>query len=124
MALKQATYIKSRQEILSRIVNFCTYNFYGNGNFGKPIDSNYSFRSSFNGLPPIGSLCKLTSTRDSKWCLAWLVEIVGDKFLLKNIEDGELCWWENIGLDYLPIQLTDENPQWKWDDDQWDFQNP
>lgn len=75
---------------------------------------------------PIGSLVAPFCAPNTKYYLSWLRDIKLDengwhKFLLESIEDGELCWWENISFHYLPLEYTDKFPEWKWTDKQYDF---
>lgn len=57
--------------------------------------------------------------------MSWCIDIQdggaygGKKYLLKSIEDGELCWWENVSVWQYPKVKTDEFVHWKWADDKW-----
>jgi hypothetical protein len=69
----------------------------------------------------------LQSAPTSKFYLGWLKEIrpsdnrFSTEYLLESIEDGDLCWWSNVGIFNLPLTLTDTFPNWKWTDKQWQF---
>lgn len=73
----------------------------------------------------IGDLVSLSSAPVSKWYLSWLIEIEVSKYdtryLLQSIEDGELCWWGNVGLSFYDRKKLAESPRWLWDDKQFQF---
>lgn len=75
--------------------------------------------------PKIGDLVAMNCAPSNKWYLAWLHEINPNngwtKWLLESIEDGEKCWWENIGLSYYDRERIANRPEWKWDDEQYAF---
>lgn len=72
-----------------------------------------------------GDLVSLSSAPDTKWYLSWVREYDPNngwpKYLLESIEDGELCWWENVGINIYNRERVAERPTWKWDDDQFAF---
>lgn len=121
---------KARIEILEFVVTHCTYKYFGGNSFSIP-DKDKAFYVTYGDKqePEIGSLCILQSAPTTKWYLSWLKEIKSDdsrfatKFLLESIEDGSLCWWENIGIGSLPKSQTDQFKMWKWTDDQFDFKD-
>ncbi|MEE8382247.1 MAG: hypothetical protein V3R78_10295 [Thermodesulfobacteriota bacterium] len=74
----------------------------------------------------IGDLVSLSCARASKWYVSWIIdiEIVSRgyvKYLLESIEDGSLCWWENVGLNVYSRERTKVRPEWKWTDKQFAF---
>lgn len=104
---------RARLMILSELMSFPTIN-------------NKDWRSDFgNDKPQVGDLVSLTSAPPSKWYLSWFREYDQNngwpKYLLESIEDGELCWWENVGLNFYDRERVANRPQWKWDDKQFEF---
>lgn len=76
--------------------------------------------------PAAGDLVSLCSAPDTKWCLSWCREVVvtengWQKFLLESLEDGELCWWTNVGVNVYSRERVSERPTWQWDDRQFAF---
>jgi len=73
----------------------------------------------------IGDLVALNSAPPSKWYVSWYIDTRNTngmrEYLLESIDDGDLCWWGNIGLSYYSRERVKENPQWKWDDRQFAF---
>jgi hypothetical protein len=122
----------ARIEILNYVIAFCTVKCFGQ----KEDRYSYSLGSSdssFHGgyglreYPPIDSLVMLQSAPVTKYYLGWLKEInpssdsFSTKYLIESIEDGELCWWENVGVWYLPLETSNKYPEWKWTDRQFAF---
>lgn len=75
-----------------------------------------------------GDLVALGSAPASKWYLSWVedVDIKKDdrfstRYLLRSIEDGELCWWCNISLTKFNRSRIQERPQYRWTDKQFEF---
>ena len=81
--------------------------------------------SDFDGGVKIGDLVSLNCAPVTKYYLSWVREIENNngwpKYLLESIEDGELCWWSNVGLDYYDREKVVNNPSWRWDDEQFSF---
>lgn len=79
----------------------------------------------FEKQPQVGDLVAMNCAPANKWYLAWLHEINPNngwpKYLLESIDDGEMCWWENIGLSYYDRERIANRPEWKWDDEQYAF---
>lgn len=92
--------------------------------FAFPTISNRHWKSDLmEDKPQIGDLVSLTSAPPSKWYLSWFREYDPNngwpKYLLESIEDGELCWWENVGLNFYDRERVRKN--WQWDDKQFEF---
>lgn len=73
-----------------------------------------------------GDLISLNAAPESKWYLSWVIDIEnqsthGTKYLLESIDDGELCWWSNIGINIYSREKVNNRPRWKWTDDQFAF---
>lgn len=105
---------RARISILSELLSFPTIN-------SKDWTSCY-----FETPPEVGDLVAMNCAPSTKYYLSWLREINEDeygivRYLLESIEDGELCWWTNIGLSYYDRVRVSERPSWKWDDDQFGF---
>jgi hypothetical protein len=105
---------RARLTILSEVLSFPTL---GNMHWVSNSATGVKFQ--------IGDLVALHSAPVSKWYLSWLKEIDPNngwpKYLLESIEDGALCWWENIGLSYYDRERIANRPEWKWDDEQYAF---
>jgi len=75
----------------------------------------------------IGDLVALSTAPPSKWYVSWLRDYDPNngwpKYLLESIEDGELCWWENVGLSFYNRERIKDNPQWTWNDKQYVISN-
>lgn len=96
---------------------------------GRPIP-NFNEEWSFNSgsgekTAPIGSLCKLSSAPISKWYLSWLREMrvgeIGTEYLMESIDDGSLCWWSNVSVDWIDKSTTDEYSKLHWTDSYYQF---
>lgn len=75
---------------------------------------------------PIDTLVAVFCAPTSKYYLSWLKEIrgkggCGAEYLLESIEDGELCWWNNVQLCWLPLDYVQKFPEWRWTDEQFAF---
>ena len=75
-----------------------------------------------------GDLISICSGPPSKWFVSWLIdyEVRDDGFthyLLESIDDGELCWWTNVGINIYDRERVREHPTWKWTDKQFAFKN-
>lgn len=119
----------ARQEILNYIITFCTKSNYGDGYSHLPDVEHSFYSTSSDGKRsiPIGSLVRLMAAPFSKYYLSWLREIqhndggYSTRWLLESIEDGTLCWWENVQIWALPKEATDKFPSWQWTDKQFAF---
>lgn len=121
---KPDSYNRAKIEILNYILTFFTCKSY---HTVISPDKDRVFKSDLSEPAPVGTLVILTSAPFTKYYLSWLVEIKKDdnqfytQYLLKTIEDGSLCWWRNVGFDYLPLDTIEKFPQWKWSDKQFEF---
>jgi len=86
-----------------------------------------AWQTGFAIKPKIGDLVSLIIVDTTKWYVSWVVDIDqnnGDpKYLLESIEDGELGWWENIGLNIYNRDRVKERPMWRWNEMQYIFYN-
>lgn len=114
MPEKTDTRNRARLSILSELMSFPTIN-------QKDWISNNLGRDDIQ----IGDLVSLCSAPDSKWYVSWLRELDENngwpRYLLESIDDGELCWWENVSLNVYSRKRVSERPTWKWDDKQFAF---
>jgi hypothetical protein len=121
---------RSRIDILNYIVNFSTQKTYPSGGTSC-VSTEWAFHGSYSGVqqPPVGSLCMLSAAPFTKYYLSWLREVklddnrFGCQYLLESIEDGSLCWWQNVAIFHMPKETCDSNPRWQWDDTQWEFED-
>jgi hypothetical protein len=127
--MKKDTYNQARIEILNYVTQFCIQKYFGpdSRSFVNPETSFYGDIFGSQQTIPIGSLISLQSAPTTKYYLSWLRDMKPDesrfctKFLLESIEDGSLCWWENVSLWALPKETTDKFISWRWTDRQFDF---
>lgn len=111
----------ARIKILSWLAQFSFPIKYSSG----PISAYTCFTT--DREPAVGSLVAIQSAPDSKWYLSWLNQIeeggaFGSKrYLLESIEDGGLCWWENVGMLAYDAKTVAEHPEWRWTDAQHKF---
>ena len=72
-----------------------------------------------------GDLILLSGTGKKAWALCWLHRVSSDepenRYLCESIETGEMCWWSNVGIEYLDRDVVASHPQWKWNDEQFVF---
>lgn len=112
--MKSDTRTRARYAILSDMLSFPTVR-----------HRHWHSDLGFDGQPQVGDLISLSSAPVSKWYISWLLEIDPNegwpKYLLESIEDGSLCWWENVGLNWYDRERVANNPTWKWTDKQFDF---
>ncbi|MBK5722574.1 hypothetical protein JGH11_17000 [Dysgonomonas sp. Marseille-P4677] len=132
MSKEKDTYNQAKIAILNYIIVFCTNTIYEeNGVYRNSLnlpsmhdDIPKGFVSCIGCLPKGGSLVRLVAAPlNTKWYLSWLKEYDKDRdrYLLESIDDGSLCWWTNISLDYLPTEISDKFPHWKYTDKQFSF---
>lgn len=123
----QPQFNRARLEILNYIIAFCTQEHFESGERYGIFDLGHSFKSGIltDINIQIGSLVKLKSAPFSKWYLSWLIEIKDNgyerEYLLKSIDDNSLCWWSNVSIAALPLETSDKFPSWKWNDEQFEF---
>ncbi len=105
------TYYRARMQIMNELLSFCMIRSKDWKEDRKPIP---------------GDLVSLDSAPATKWYVSWVVETElnkGDwhRYLLQSIEDYELCWWENVGIEVYNPQRVREMPSWRWTDRQFKF---
>lgn len=105
---------KAKLEILSELLSY-------------PTVSQKDWQSDFSTDVQVGDLVSLNSAPVSKWFLSWVKKIdktssrFSTRYLLESVEDGELCWWSNVGFNIYNRKRVSERPKWKWDDKQHAF---
>lgn len=113
MLEKDATKAKSRARIaiLGEIMQFPSVNKW----VGCWMDN----------TPQVGDLVAMNCVANTKYYLSWVREIDPNdgwvKYLLESIDDGDLCWWSNVGISYYDREILASRPQWKWSDEQFIF---
>ena len=121
---------RARTLIMSDILSFyITRNWEPDKEYGKTSPSLKGFVPTgfLSDDRPVqtGDLVILESAPPSKWSIGWLREIdeiagYGHRYLIESLEDGELCWWSNVGLSFMP--RGDIRERYRWTDRQFDFQ--
>jgi len=121
---------RARTLIMSDILSFyITHNWEPDKEYGSNSPSLKGFvptgygADSHHALP--GDLVILESAPPSKWSIGWLRTIErfpegSYRYLIESLEDGELCWWSNVGLSFMPRR--DLRERYYWTDRQFDFQ--
>ncbi len=114
---------RARLSIMNYVLSFCiTYQ----GVDGRRTASTQGFISTWSDTPAqVGDLVILQSVGPSKWQIGWLIEIIQhphDKaYCIESLEDGSLCNWTNVGISYMPRDVVDSHPRWRWTDQQYAF---
>lgn len=122
---------RSRQHILHYVLSFCMTRIYGRDDAESEYPHRHGgscgFVEEYGETPAqAGDLVRISAASVSKWTLSWLVDrrepSPGNwEYLLESIEDGELCWWSNVGISFLHRRAL--NPSWRWTDRQWAFRD-
>lgn len=128
MSKKEETYNRSRMMINELIVNLCAKQYCSDGSAMPDFsDDKRGFIGSYLcgevNEPPIGSLCRLISAPSTKFYLSWYCGKKDGEFYLQSIEDRSVCRWSNVGLQYLPLKLTEGYHQFNYSDRQFHFQD-
>lgn len=120
-------FTKARHLIMRDILSFyITHNWEPNKEYPRLTASIRGFVSQgfSNPVAQPGDLVILTAVPPSKWNIGWLRAIEehgGDtRYLIESLEDGDACWWSNVGLSFMPRR--DMNPRYLWSDRQFAFQ--
>lgn len=131
---KTETKQRARLEIMHYLLEFCMTKHWPNATTGKyspGIEGFVPAGYASTGPAKVGDLVIVTSIlAGSKWQIGWLVDIdpgqTGRHFprwLVESLEDGSLCWWTNVGLEFFPREKLRENPHWRWTDRQFAFRD-
>jgi hypothetical protein len=81
------------------------------------------------GTPQVGDLVLLDAMRDVEYRLCWLKDIQLDqehgfhKYLCESLQTGQQCWWSSIGIKFLHRHTLNQHPEWRWTNEQHDFQS-
>lgn len=89
----------------------------------SPAVSNKYWTACFGEIEPrAGDLVAMTRCAPAnEWYMSWLHEINPNyNYLLESIENGAMRWW-NVGLSYYDRERVASNPHWRWDDEQFSF---
>lgn len=119
------TKTRARLLILNHIVQFSLARRYGDHVTGGLRDMAFVSGSSETSIP--GDLVALQSAPSSKWYLGWLISKqwpeghACEQYTIESIEDGELCNWSNVGLIFYDRSQIQNHPEWRWTDQQHEF---
>lgn len=109
------------------IVNFCAKSYLPDGSIMPDFgEDKYGFNGSLlshDSIPPIGSLCRLFAAPHTKYYLSWFVKEEDGYFYMQSIEDHSIAKWSNVGIQYIPLELTSQSLQFKYSDRQFRFQD-
>lgn len=114
---------RAKQQILHHVLTFCLTRRFGGGSHTPGITAFVSDDIVNSGARP-GDLVVLQSAPSSKWTIGWLRGTErdpadGSRHLIESLDDGELCWWSNVGIVYLDREVVATHPEWRWTDPQW-----
>jgi hypothetical protein len=124
---KPLTYARASKAILDYILQFAISRINGDSTTEYPRTSGSStgfVTTGYGGAAAqIGDLVLLTSANAGKWRLSWLdaVDSANEVYTCRSIEDQELCDWSNVGLSYFHRKTLDQHQEWKWSDQQFEF---
>jgi len=122
--------LRARQQVLHYVLSFCITRQYQDAEAPKgvrryPGSTGFFIEGGPEGKAQAGDLVILSSAPATKWTIGWLHEPDETtnpgwpRYLIESLDDGELCWWQNVGLYLFP---RDEiQPQWRWTDAQHAF---
>lgn len=120
------TYERSRIGMLWYITQFCLSMKYDSLSRAEP--GLHWFQSDLDHTRvQVGDLIVMTATPINKWYLSWVIEIekgsnqYQNNYLCQSIETGKLIWWRNVGMQFMDREVVKENPQWRWTDRQFAF---
>lgn len=119
---KKDTKLRARQQILHYVLSFCVSRRYdGDTRLYPGIEGFHSEMS--RAAVQVGDLVILKSAPASKWTIGWLRAIREHphdrEYCIESLDDGDLCWWSNVGIEYFPRDKIDES--WRWTDRQHAF---
>lgn len=128
MKAKTPTYHHAHRLIIDHLLQFAMSRVYIEGDHKRHHPGSVGFFPATDNsitLKP-GDLVLVTSAPASKWRLSWLVEQRqfpnGDwQYALASIEDREECWWSNIGIAYLERNELECHQNWRWNDEEYEF---
>jgi len=129
---KPDTFHRAHRSMMGYLLSFCQTRIHGDnpeaeypqtwGGLTGFVSTGYAA----DRTPQVGDLILLSSCRPNKWQLGWLREMRElekgwPEYLIASAEDGELCWWGNVGVSYFQRRAV--QPDWQWSDRQfavWD----
>lgn len=142
----EKSYSRAHREIINYIMWFATSNSYyqedgsvrNHGSLYGFFSQGYRKDGPERRAKP-GDLIRIGSViHANEWYLSWYVKETKhwyknddgtndeehgyeSEHLLKSTETGKLCNWSNVGISYFDRKALEENPQWKWNDRQFEF---
>lgn len=119
---KAFQYNKARTLILSDVLSFYITRDWGDRK--TPSINGFTPADWSGGVQPQpGDLVILSSAPATKWTIGWLRAIDSNngytRYLIESLEDGEACWWSNVGLSLMPRDQIRE--RYRWSDKQFAF---
>lgn len=117
---------RARIRILSHLAQFSFQRYFKDQPCNGSRDMSFQ-TSGFGTSAEPGDLVTLQSAPFSKWYLSWFIQkhrpegYADDVYVLESIEDGELCNWTNVGMDYYDRGCVANHPEWRWTDRQFKF---
>lgn len=124
---KQPTYVRAHAAMMDYLLSFATSTVVEGDDSDYPRLmgglTGFVNEGILSGKKAVaGDLVLMQSAPASKWRLSWLVERVGgDLYLCASVIDRELCNWSNVRVAYLHRPTLKQHPEWRWDDDQFAF---
>ncbi len=118
------TYNRSRMMIVEFVIQTCS-RMYLDGFLLPVCGANRGFICDYpkNVKIPIGSLCMLSAAPSSKYYLSWYLGEKDGEHYLQSIEDHSVVRASNVAISHLPLEMTEECPQFHYSDRQFSFQD-
>jgi len=117
---------RARTEILHFVLSYSVANRSSDGTQHCWASEPFFSAESVGAPPvPIGTIVIVSATRRAtKWTIGWMRDKRyrhAEEYLIESLDDGEACWWTNVGLKYLDPEQVKVHPHWSWTDRQFSF---
>lgn len=124
--MKTPTYLRAHRAIIDWMLQFCITRTYMEGDRKRKYPASTGFFPAQGGEMKPGDLVLVACAPAGKWRLSWLIEQRqfpgGDwQYALASTEDREECWWSNISISYLDRDELANYQNWRWNDDEFEF---
>lgn len=118
------TYNRSRIMIVEFVIQTCS-RMYSDGYLIPVCGANRGFICNYlNDVKiPIGSLCMLSAAPSSKYYLSWYLGEKDGEHYLQSIDDHTVARASNVVINPLPLEMTENSPQFHYSDRQFSFQD-